>query len=338
MLKINSEKKGNIKFLYFLLTVFVVLLGVASITVGIADITIKESFEIFFSNILGGDNMSPQEIIIMKLRVPRILLALLTGVNLAICGSVYQAIFKNSMADPYVLGVSSGASLGAAIGFMLGSFTPFYAFIGAVVANLLVFILAGTKGKSSTIRLLLAGMGINYLFSSILSLLRVYSNNREIELFMWGMGSFASASYKRVIILFLVSLPIIIYFFINRKNLNLLVLGEDVAKSLGVDCIKIRRNLLITSSILIATTISFTGTIGFVGLIIPHIIRMIMGANYRKNFVFTIFLGMIFMLLCDNLSRSLLENSEVPIGIVTSIIGAPYFIYLVYKERKKGRL
>ena len=338
MKRINLNKIGNIKTLYFLLSMLVIILGISSIAVGIADISIKESFDIFLSNLFGMGNGTPQEIIIMKLRVPRILLALITGVNLSVCGAVYQAIFKNSMADPYILGVSSGASLGAAFAFLLGGIIPIYAFAGAVVANILVFTLAGVKGKSSRIRLLLAGMGINYLFSSMLSLIRVYSNDRELELFMWGMGSFACASYKRVGILFVISLPIIIYFFVHRKNLNLLLLGEDTAKALGVDCVKLRRKLLVASSILIATTVSFTGTIGFVGLIIPHIIRMLVGANYRKNFVLTMFLGMIFMLLCDNISRSLLQNSEIPIGIVTSVFGAPYFMYLVYKERRKGIL
>ncbi|MGL5068853.1 MAG: FecCD family ABC transporter permease [Sarcina sp.] len=335
MNKINLKKVGNIKFLYFLFSVLIIFLAIASIAVGVANISVKDCFDIFLENLFGGEIESSKEIIIMQLRVPRILLALLTGVNLALTGAIYQAIFRNSMADPYMLGVSSGASLGAALGFLIGGFIPVFAFIGAIIANFLVFLLSGVRGKSSTIRLLLAGIGINYLFSSALALIRTYSNDRQIELFMWGMGNFSTATYDRVIVLTIISMPILIYFFLNRKNLNLLLLGEEVAKSLGVDSIKLRRNLLIASSILIATTVSFTGTIGFVGLIIPHIIRMVMGSNYRKNFVFTAMLGMVFLLVCDNISRSLLENSEVPIGIVTSIFGAPYFMYLVYKERKK---
>ncbi|MGL4656458.1 MAG: FecCD family ABC transporter permease [Sarcina sp.] len=335
MNKIKFEKIGNIKILYFLLTLLIVFLAIASIAVGVANISVKDCFEIFFSNLFSGEIDGAKEVIIMKLRVPRILLAILTGANLAVTGAVYQAIFKNSMADPYILGVSSGASLGAAIGFLIGGFIPVFAFVGAIIANLLVFLLSGVKGKSGTIRLLLAGIGINYLFSSLLALVRTYSNDRQIELFMWGMGNFSTATYDRVIILFLISAPILIYFFVNRKNLNLLLLGEDVAKSLGVDSVKLRRKLLVASSMLIASTVSFTGTIGFVGLIIPHIIRMLMGANYRKNFIFTAMLGMVFLLLCDNISRAILENSEIPIGIVTSVFGAPYFMYLVYKERKK---
>lgn len=335
-MNLNKLKKiGNIRFLYFLLIIFIIFFSTISIAIGVADISFKESFEVLFSNIFGHRNDTAMDIIIMRLRVPRILLALITGVNLAISGAVYQAIFRNSMADPYVLGVSSGASLGAAIGFLIGGFSPIFAFVGAVIANMLVFYLSGVSGKTSTVRLLLAGMGINYLFSSILSLIRTYSNDRELELFVWGMGSLSSASYSRVIILLVISIPILTVFFIYRKELNLLLMGEETAKSLGVDAGKLRKKLLILSSILIATTVSFTGTIGFVGLIIPHMVRMIMGSNYRKTLPFTAMFGMIFLLLCDNISRSLLSNSEIPIGIVTSIFGAPYFIYLVYKDRKR---
>lgn len=335
-MNLNKLKKiGNIKFLYFLLIIFIIFFSTISIAIGVADISFKESFEVLFSNIFGHGNDTAMDIIIMRLRVPRILLALITGVNLAISGAVYQAIFRNSMADPYVLGVSSGASLGAAIGFLIGGFSPIFAFVGAVIANMLVFYLSGVSGKTSTVRLLLAGMGINYLFSSILSLIRTYSNDRELELFVWGMGSLSSASYSRVIILLVISIPILTVFFIYRKELNLLLMGEETAKSLGVDAGKLRKKLLILSSILIATTVSFTGTIGFVGLIIPHMVRIIMGSNYRKTLPFTAMFGMMFLLLCDNISRSLLSNSEIPIGIVTSIFGAPYFIYLVYKDRKR---
>lgn len=335
-MKQNRFKKiGNIKKIYFLLIIFVIFFSIISIAIGVADISFKESFEVLFSNIFGAGNGSANDLIVMRLRVPRIFLALITGINLAVSGAVYQAIFRNSMADPYILGVSSGASLGAAIGFFIGGFSPFYAFAGALIANTLVFYLSGVKGKTSTVRLLLAGMGINYLFSSALSLIRTYSNDRKLELFMWGMGSLSSASYTRVITLLVISVPILIMFFIYRKELNLLLMGEETAKALGVDATKIRKRLLILCSVLIATTVSFTGTIGFVGLIIPHIVRMLMGSNYRKTLPFTALFGMIFLLLCDNISRSILPNSEIPIGIITSIFGAPYFIYLVYKDRKR---
>lgn len=336
----NIREIGNINFLYFLLAIFIVIFAVYSITIGVADISVKETFEILVSRILNLDIASEvskaQEIIIINLRVPRILVAILTGINLAVTGSIYQAIFRNSMADPYMLGISSGASLGAGVGILLGTFSPLYAFVGAIVANVLVVGISGSKGKVSTIRLLLSGIGINYFFSSILSMIRTYSNNRALEVFVWGMGSLSAASYNRVIMLTIITIPILIIFFIYKKELNLLLMGEDVAKSLGVNVDRTRKILLVLSSILIATTVSFTGTIGFVGLIIPHVVRMVFGSNYRVTLPITGLFGAIFLLICDNISRAMLSNSEIPLGIVTSVFGAPYFMYLVYKDRKRG--
>lgn len=337
---INIKEIGNIKFLYFLLTIFIGIFAVYSITIGVADITVKETFHILIAKVfnfnISSDISKAQEIIIMNLRVPRILIAILTGINLAVTGSIYQAIFRNSMADPYMLGISSGASLGAGIGILLGTFSPIYAFVGAIIANILVVGISGSKGKSSTMRLLLAGIGINYFFSSMLSIIRTYSDNRTLEVFVWGMGSLSAASYNRVIILTIITIPILITFFVYKKELNLLLMGEDVAKSLGVNVNRTRKILLVLSSILIATTVCFTGTIGFVGLIIPHIVRMIFGSNYKVTLPLTGLFGALFLLICDNISRAMLSNSEIPLGIVTSVFGAPYFMYLVYKDRKRG--
>ncbi|MEF9960948.1 MAG: iron ABC transporter permease, partial [Niameybacter sp.] len=276
--------------------------------------------------------------IIFQLRIPRILMALLTGINLAVTGAIYQALFKNDMADPFMLGISSGASLGAGIGFMLGGFSPIYAFVGALIANILVTSLAGTKGKTPTVRLLLSGLAINYFFSAVLSLLRTYSDNKNLTLFAWGMGSLSGASYSRVFLLGFITFPILSCFFFYRKELNLLLMGEDAAKAMGVDVGKLRRLFLVLSSLLVATTVCFTGTIGFVGLIIPHMVRLVFGANYQRTLPITGLLGMIFVLCCDNLSRALLSSSEIPLGIITSLFGAPYFMYLIYKERKRSSL
>ena len=149
------------------------------------------------------------------------------------------------------------------------------------------------------------------------------------------MGSLSAASYTRVFILSIVTIPSLIVFLILRKELNILLMGEDVAKALGVDVGRVRKILLGISSLLIATTVCFTGTIGFVGLIIPHIVRIVFGSNYRVTLPITAFLGMLFLLLCDNLSRALLPSGEIPIGVITSLLGAPYFMYLIYKQRKR---
>ena len=267
--------------------------------------------------------------------MPRIIMALLTGMNLAVTGAVYQAIFRNDMADPYMLGISSGASLGAAFAFITQQFLPIFAFVGALIANGLVVVLSGMKGKVSTVRLLLSGLAINYLFSSILSLIKTYSQGSMLTIFTWGMGSLSGASYTHVLILASVSVPIFILFLVLRKELNILLMGEEAAKALVVDVVKVRKILLGLSSLLIATTVAFTGTVGFVGLIIPHVVRLVLGSNYQKTLPVTALLGMLFLLICDDLSRALFANGEIPIGIITSLLGAPYFMYLTYKQRKR---
>ncbi len=337
--KYKLHEVGNIKVLYFLLTLSIIIFALISITIGVADITINDIIHIIWSHVTGqevGEHITKgQQTIVLNLRIPRILMAILTGMNLAITGAVYQAIFRNDMADPYMLGISSGASLGAAIGFVTKGFLPLYAFIGALVANVLVLGLSGMKGKVSTIRLLLSGLAINYFFSSLLVLIKTYWNDKLLTIFNWGMGSFSAASYSRVIILSIVTIPSFIAFLILRKELNVLLMGEDAAKALGVDVGRVRKILLGISTVLVATTVAFTGTIGFVGLIIPHVVRLIFGSNYRVTLPINAFLGMLFLLLCDNLSRALLTNGEIPIGIITSLLGAPYFMYLIYRQRKR---
>lgn len=338
-IKDKLQRVGNIKLLYFLLTLLVIILALISVTIGVADITVADTFRIIWSKVIGQDIATHitkgQQTIILNIRIPRILMAILTGMNLAVTGAVYQSIFRNDMADPYILGISSGASLGAAIGFMTSGFSPIYAFIGALIANILVIGLSGMSGKVSTLRLLLSGLAINYFFSALLALIKIYSQDKLLTIFTWGMGSLGAASYSRVIILSIITVPTFIAFLILRKELNILLMGEEAAKALGLDVGRIRKILLGISSILIATTVAFTGTIGFVGLIIPHVVRLIFGSNYRKTLPISAFLGMIFLLLCDDLSRALMPSGEIPIGIITSLLGAPYFMYLIYRQRKR---
>ena len=337
----NRKNKlvGNITGLYFLLTLCLILFASVSVIIGIADISVSEVINIVGARIglneLSSEISQGKETIIWNLRIPRILMALLTGINLAVTGAVYQAIFRNDMADPYMLGVSSGAALGAAFAFIMNGFLPLWAFVGAIISNILVIKLSGTRGKTSTIRLLLAGLAINYFFSSLLSYIRITTDNEQLAVFVWGMGSFSAASYTRVGILTAITIPVLILFFIYRKELNMLLLGDDAAKAMGVDVKKVRQILLVASSILIATNVSFTGTIGFVGLIIPHMVRLIFGSNYQRTLTICAFFGMYFVLFCDNLSRGLTSTSEIPIGIVTSLLGAPYFMYLIIKERRR---
>ncbi len=338
-MKLKKALIGNISYLYFLLTLCLILFACISVIIGVADITVGDIINIIGAKLklvpLSESISKGQETIVWHLRIPRILMALLTGINLAITGAVYQSLFRNDMADPYMLGVSSGASLGAAMGFILGGFLPVWAFVGAMLANGLVISLSGIKGKVSPIRLLLSGLAINYFFSALLSYIRIQSEDKQLAVFVWGMGSLNAASYKRVGILLAITVPILCLFLVYRKELNLLLMGEEAAKAMGVDVSKVRKRLLVASSILIATNVAFTGTIGFVGLIIPHMVRLLFGSNYKRTLPLCGFFGMYFVLFCDDLARAVSSKGEVPLGIVTALFGAPYFMYLIYKERRR---
>ncbi len=339
---INQHQKGNISCLYFLFGVVVLVVAAVSVTIGVADITPIQVLEIiahrWFDMPLAETISQGQQMIIMDIRLPRVLMAIVIGANLAVTGALYQSLFQNAMADPFMLGVSSGASLGAAVGIVIGGFIPWYAFLGAIVANVCVMLLSGSRGKHATMRLLLSGMAINYFFSSLLAIIRTYAPDKNTILFAWGMGSLSGASYERISLLLIVSLPILGLFYCFRKELNLLSLGDDTAKTLGVNVYFLRRVFLGLSTLLVAVTVSFTGTIGFVGLIVPHAVRLMFGNNYKYTLILNLLSGMLFVLLCDNVSRAWFASSEIPLGIVTSMFGAPYFMYLIYRERKRSSL
>lgn len=336
--KRNKLSTINVLSLYVILTIGIIGFTLVSICIGVSDITVGNVFNIICSRLgitsLAEEISHGQEMIIINLRVPRVLMALLVGINLSTTGAVYQALFRNDMADPYMLGISAGASFGAGIGIMINGFLPMWAFMGAIFANILVIVLAGVKGRVSTIRLLLAGLAINYFFSAVLSYLKIQSEDSQMAMFAWGMGTLAGSTYKRLIILGVITLIVVVVFMTYRKELNMLLLGEEVAISMGVSTHKVMWVLFGTSSLLIATTVAFTGTIGFVGLIIPHIVRIIFGSDYKKTIPICMFLGMYFVLFCDDIARSVIPNKEVPIGIITSLIGAPYFMWLLHRNRR----
>ena len=282
-------------------------------------------------------------IILLQLRLPRIILACLVGAALSVVGAAFQGIFKNPMADPFVLGVSSGAALGASITMVflkeiefLGlSVIAFNAFLGAITTTFLVYNIAKVGRKVPTATLLLAGISLNYLLSSIISLIMIF-NRQEIErIIMWTMGSFSTGSWKEVFLLLIIVIPSIILITMFARDLNVMLLGEENARSLGVNVEGLKKYILIISTIMIAAVVSVSGIIGFVGLIIPHGVRMFTGPDNRVVIPFSAITGAIFLIICDTLARSLVPPSEIPVGIITSIFGVPFFIYLLYKTKKK---
>ncbi|MEI6845463.1 MAG: iron ABC transporter permease [Candidatus Firestonebacteria bacterium] len=279
--------------------------------------------------------------ILLKVRIPRVLLALLVGAALSVSGAVFQGLLKNPLADPYLLGVSSGAALGASIViltslpfFFLGlPVVPFAAFAGALLSMFLVYGLARTKGKISLHTLLLSGVIINFSFSALIMLIITLSNKGLAEVVIWMMGTLNNTNYDLLpyITPVAVILMLVIYMFSN--DLNVIAVGEETAVFLGVKTEKVKKLLFVLTSMLTALAVSVSGLIGFVGLIIPHIARMIVGPDHRILIPFSALLGGIFLILSDTLCRSIIAPSEIPTGVVTAILGGPFFLYLL--KRKK---
>lgn len=326
-----------------LLLVLLCLMIIAS-TIGSANIPLSDVARIVISPIFpGADDGVKQsfKIIIRMVRLPRVLLSVLAGMGLAISGAVFQGIFRNPMANPYILGVSSGAAFGATLGMILGlqitflgvGAVPLSAFIGAIGASLLVYILSG--GGKSVMPLLLSGIALGFFLTALMSLLMYFNRDQLERIVYWSMGSFNAANWTKVALTapVILSGSIVILFF--ARDLNLMVLGDDTARGLGIPVRYSRIIFLLTSTIITASAVSVSGIIGFVGLIIPHIIRIITGPDHRTLIPNSMLAGGIFLLLSDTLARTVLSPTEIPVGIITSLAGAPYFLLLLYQRRKQ---
>ena len=328
------------KRLFISLVIFTFIIALVSLTVGSASISSFEAIKIiinYFTKVSEG-NMS--EKIIMNIRAPRVLMALFTGAGLAISGVTFQGLFKNPMGDPFVLGVSSGAALGATIGLIFNLEKNNYILItllaygGAIVTLMLVYNVARVGNKIPIEILLLSGIAISFLCNSLISLIMILKKEAMDKIIYWTLGSLNTSSYKQVLLI----VPIVVLgsFFIYRryKDLNILSMGEEDAYSLGVEVEKVKKELIIISSLIVAALVSVTGIIGFVGLIIPHIARMIVGSNHRELIPFSFILGALFLVVCDTISRVIIAPGELPVGAVTALLGAPYFIYLLWKKKR----
>ena len=257
------------------------------------------------------------------------------------CGVVMQAIVQNPLADPYVLGISSGASLGATLAIMLGigSFlggnsVGITAFIGAMITSFAVIAIANMGGKATSAKLILAGMAVSAVCSAFSNFVIYITNdkNAATEVMKWSMGSLAGASWTRVGVMLPVTLVCVAVFWTQYRNLNLMLLGDDVSITLGTDLHRLRTFYLIVASVMIGFAVYCAGVIGFVGLVIPHVVRILFGTDHRKLLPLSALLGASFLIWCDVACRVILKNSEMPIGVLVSIIGAPCFIYLLVRK------
>ncbi len=336
-----------IRFLALSALLFIVML--TAVSVGSAELSVADSFLILLQKIpfVGEPFMLPEhgavyEKIVWEVRMPRVLLSALTGGALAVVGAVYQGIFLNSLADPHILGVSSGAALGATAAMLTGASVSFFglgaiglfAFAGALLTVFAVYCVA-KPGRGISVHLLLAGTAISTLLSSMISLLMTFHHEQIVRVYLWTMGSFSSASWEKAAFLGVFVLFGTAVFWSGAGRLNIMLLGEEEAKCLGVDTGRLQRVFILVSSVLVAAAVSVSGIIGFVGLIVPHCVRIICGPDNRKVIPYSLLAGAAFLVACDTAARTMASPTEIPVGVVTSLFGAPYFIALLLKKRGK---
>lgn len=327
-----------------LLVILFLSIGFA-VTIGSVDISIKEVYQVILYKLLniGDSSIGTGAVadVVWLIRMPRIVLAIAVGVGLSVVGIVMQAIVKNPLADPYILGVSSGASLGATLAVVLGIGSSFgsnslgiMGFIGAFGVSILVLIISNIGERSNSIKLLLAGMALSSVCSSFSSFLVYISDDSQKlkTITFWLMGSLAGAKWNEIVIIMPIIILGVIFFMTQYRTLNLMLLGDEVSITLGTDLHKFRIIYLVITSLMIGILVYVSGMIGFVGLIIPHIVRMIFGTDHKKIIPISALLGAIILIWADVLSRALIKGTEIPIGIVISIIGSPLFVWLMIKK------
>jgi len=310
----------------------IILVGFASLTLGPAKISFADTFATF----MGKETDASLHYIIFNLRLPRVLAAIFCGTILGSSGAVFQSALRNPMADPFVLGVSSGASFGVALSITLGYASvlglPFSALLGALLTTLFIFLI-GSKTKVSQTTLILTGVAANYILSAGMTLLMFLNHEQYDRILFWTLGSFSSSTWTQVGFTALCSFICIIPLYCKHRDLDMLLLDEGSALSGGLPMGKARILLLLLSTFGVATCVSFFGVIGFIGLMAPHIIRILIGPNHKHLLLPTSLLGSLLLLGSDTLSRCLLQSGEMPVGVITSLLGAPLFVWMLRKGR-----
>ena len=318
---------------------------------GAVDIPIETiidlGFEVFQSS--DKDTVSQQvKTILLDIRLPRICLAILIGAILAISGAVMQGLFRNPLAAPSLIGVSSGASVGASVVIVLAgawlqsntalglSLVAVGAFIGSFLVTVLVYRLSTSALGTSVTTMLLAGIAVSALAGAVSGLLSYYADNEMLrQISIWQMGNLSTANWQRVLVLTVVAILVLSLFPRESKSLNALLLGESEARHLGIDVQQVKRKLILLTTLGIGTAVAIGGMIGFVGLIVPHIVRLLIGPDHRWLLPASALAGGVLLLLADTIARIIIAPTELPTGILTAILGAPFFIMLIVQQRRE---
>jgi iron complex transport system permease protein len=323
----------------YLLVIVLLLLTVGIALTGLFVGSFETSWATIYRLLTQYDPADTSQYVILHLRLPRLLLAFLAGGALASVGYLIQALVNNPLADPYILGTASGAALGANIVFFgllpiqVGGIylPPVFAFLGALAVTFLAISIAYKKGQIISTQLLLGGVALSSLLTAITSLITFLSDSEDKlrSIIFWTMGSFERAQWPDIPLLLMVVVLFTLFFSFLHKQINILLLGENRAFQLGVNTSLLKWIILGSTSLLTGIAVATCGTIGFVGLIIPHLVRGLFGATGKYNTLFSVWVGGLFMQTCDLLSRLVYPPAGLPIGIVTSFVGVPFFLYLL---------
>lgn len=325
---------------------FLLLLGSIVIATSLGGVTIpfKETVLVLLGALPFIDTLTDSkfETILLQIRLPRVLVAGLVGAALAVSGVVMQSIFRNPMADPGIIGVSSGGAFGGVLAIFFGAtaigtyMVPFLGFVCALATLLFVYIVSTHNGKTSILTLLLTGVAVSSFLSACSSLLISYSNLTQVQQILnWLMGDLNGRDWGHFKLLVLPVLICCVVFYFFRQELDILLLGEEEAQNLGMNVQRTRNILLIMASLLTGVSVSLTGAIGFVGLIVPHMLRLLVGPSHKALIPASMLGGATFLILADLAARLVVKPSEIQIGIITAFFGAPFFIYLILLHKRK---
>ena len=333
------------RFRCFVLGLIIVLcLSITlAITIGPVKIPGLTVWKIAWYKISGvkfGEWSKSMEQIVWLIRFPRVLLAIFVGGGLSLIGVVMQAMVRNPLASPYILGVSSGASVGVTLAILFGALSwagsygiSLAAFLGSLGSFTLVFLLARSHGQLTSVRLILAGIAVSSMFSAITSFLTYFAPSHSLrQVMFWMLGSLAGAKWNNLALPAGVLFIGMLYLLLQARALNVLIIGEETAMTLGIDTNRFRKQLFFIVSLLGGVLVAVSGVIGFVGLMMPHIVRLLVGTEHRRVLPTALLAGGIYLIWVDVIARTILHPVELPIGIITSMIGAPFFIYLMRRN------
>lgn len=333
------KKEVHTQRLFFLFLIALPIVGFFYISSGAVDVSLKKILSgIFFSD----KTNATENLIIMQIRLPRLICCILCGGALGISGAALQGLFRNSLSDPYMTGISSGATFGAALSIFLGAGsniiglagTAACAFIGAIGITLIFFCLIWSRGKKvAPAFILLAGLSINMFFSGLVSLMMFLNHEKLDQIVLWTMGSLSSSCWNEVLLLLPGIIVGVILLLLCAKDLDIICIDEELAKSRGININRCRYVILLACALSVAVTSAFSGIIGFVGLIVPNAVRFITGPKHARLFTFSFIFAAAFLSICDLFARTIMSPAELPVGIITSLLGIPVFLVILFRSR-----